>query len=68
MKSSGKKAGRPALPEAERRAHRIQVPVTPGELALMQSAAEASGQPLAVWMRETLMKAAAKGGPRQKGG
>jgi hypothetical protein len=68
MKSPGKKAGRPTLPEAERRAHRIQVPVTPGELALMQSAAEAAGQPLAVWMRTILMKAAAKGGPRQKGG
>jgi hypothetical protein len=68
MKSPGKKAGRPTLPEAERRAHRIQTPVNPSELALMQSAAEAAGQPLAVWMRAILMKAAAKGGPRQKGG
>ncbi|MFN5300371.1 MAG: plasmid mobilization protein [Planctomycetaceae bacterium] len=52
------KPGRKALPPEERRAHRIQVPVTPEELESMKAAAEAASLPLATWMRESLLRAA----------
>lgn len=60
-------AGRPPLGEELKRGHRIQVPVNPPELALMQAAADASGLSLAEWMRENLLRIARRSTGPQKG-
>ena len=65
-KKAVKKAGRPPLPSEQKRAHRIQVPVSPPELEAMQAAADSAGEPLAVWMRETLLRAASRISRAQK--
>ena len=65
-KKAAKKAGRPPLPSEHKRGHRIQVPVAPPELEAMQTAADNAGQPLAVWMRETLLRAASRISRAQK--
>jgi hypothetical protein len=65
-KKAAKKAGRPPLPSEQKRAHRIQVPVSPPELEAMQAAADSAGVALSVWMRETLLRAASRLSRTQK--
>lgn len=65
-KKAVKKAGRPALPAEQKRAHRIQVPTSPPELAAMKAAADSAGVALSVWMREILLRAANRSSRAQK--
>lgn len=50
--------GRPTIPEAERRVNSPTVPLSDGELAEIQRAADAAGERLATWMREVALRAA----------
>lgn len=56
--------GRPPIPESERRGNYPTVPLSDGELAEIQAAAERSGSMLATWMRDVLLRAARRANSR----
>lgn len=60
QKIAVKKAGRPALPVGQKRQFRAWLPISPEERTLFESAAARAGQPLALWAREALLRAAAE--------
>ena len=50
-----KKAGRPALPESEKRMP-LGIPVSPSERSELKAAADAAGLPLTTFARQVLMQ------------
>lgn len=62
--------GRPPVPQHLKRDKRLVVMLTDDEMTRLSAAAQAAGQPtLSDWIRETLMKAAARAvsGEKRKG-